>query len=344
MPKPFARRARAVGAAALLSLAACHFDPIGLQLADGWQATSLAVWRHARPDMMVHSRDRRYLFVSCEKRAALDAPSLYIHNRNSGKSVLLLSGLNRADGLKMAPDGSLWLGEESNDGLIWRIAEPDKLPAEQFVQREKQRASHPAIAPLIRAGTFAHEGIAFSRDGAYAYLPDEHPRGALYRYRMRPPHLLQVLDGDLRWRTVSDPTQARAFARTIRAASFNRMEDAEVLPDGRLLIAETDAPRIIAVTDHGDRAEVATYLDDPRVRHPDNLAWDEKRRWLWITDDDKPSRLWRWDGIHLQQVALHRNAEITGVLPVEDGSILINLQGRNDGPELTVRLAEENRE
>jgi len=201
------------------------------------------------------------------------------------------------------------------------------------------RDQHPAIAPLSRAGRFAHEGIAFARDGSYAYLADEHPRGALYRYRMRPPHLLQLLDGQLHWRTVPDPLDARAFARKVGAAQFNRMEDIEALDDGRLLIAETDAPRIIALTDKGEEATVATYLADRRIHHPDNLAWDAGRHWLWITDDDRPSRLWSWDGVHLRLIASHDHAEITGVTPL-DGDLLLNLQGRDDGPELTVRLHE----
>ena len=326
-------------AALLLLLAGCNFNLTGIELASGWKAKSMAVWRHVRPDMMVASADHRYLYISCETKAGLSAPSLYFYNMQRGRSTLLISGLHLADGLKMAPDGSLWLGEEFDHGLIWRIAEPDKLPAEQLVQRDSLQSSHPAIAPLYRAGQFAHEGIAFSADGRYAYLPDEDRHGSLYRYRMLPPHLLQVVGGDHRWHTVSDPRQARAIAKQLGALQFNRMEDAETLPNGHLLIAETDAPRILEVIDHGERVEIRTYLDDPRIHHPDNLAWDASRQVLWITDDDKPSRLWAWDGRTLEQIALHNHAEITGVTPFE-GDLLINLQGRKDGPELTLRLHE----
>jgi len=289
--------------------------------------------------MMVASHDHHYLYISCENRASLTAPSLYLYSMKSGRSTLLISGLNRADALKAAPDGSLWLGEEFDHGLIWRIAEPDKLPDEQIIQRDTLRSSHPAIAPLSRTGQFAHEGIAFSLDGNYAYLPDEDPHGSLYRYRMHPPHLLQVAGKNHQWQTISDPMQARAIATRLGALQFNRMEDAEVLPNGHLIIAETDAPRILEVIDHGTWMEIRTYLDDPRIHHPDNLAWDASRQILWITDDSKPSKLWAWDGRTLQQIALHPHAEITGVLPFK-GDILINLQGRDDGPELTLRLHE----
>jgi len=299
----------------------------------------MAVWRHARPDMMVASHDHHYLYISCENKAGLTSPSLYFYNLKSGRSTLLISGLNRADALKMAPDGSLWLGEEFDHGLIWRIAEPDKLPAELIIQRDTMRSPHPAIAPLPHAGQFAHEGIAFSSDGNYAYLPDENRHGSLYRYHMQAPHLLQVAGKNHQWQPVSDPRQARAIAAKLGALQFNRMEDAEVLPNGHILIAETDTPRILEVIDHGNTVEISTYLENPRIHHPDNLAWDESRQVLWITDDDKPSILWAWDGRNLEQIALHKHAEITGVLPFE-GDVLINLQGRDDGPELTLRLHE----
>ena len=322
-----------------LLLAGCDFNPSGLELKRGWEAKSLAVWRHLRPDMMVLSSDRRLLYISCENPSGLETPSLFLYNLADGHSAPLISGLDRADGLKRAPDGSLWLGEEADRGLIWRIAQPDLLPSEQIVERKLQRSSHPAITPLRGAGTFAHEGIAFSADGRFAYLPDEHPGGALYRYRMRPPHRLELLADDGRWRVVSDPSQARIIAPRLGALRYQRMEDVERLPDGRLLIAETDAARILALTDHGERAEIRSYLSDPRLRHPDNLAWDQRRGWLWITDDSHPSLLWAWDGEKLIEIARHRHASITGVLPLGD-DILINLQGRKDGPELTIRLSE----
>jgi len=324
---------------ATILLTGCSIDPIGLKLASGWSAKSLAVWRNTRPDMMVASKDHHYLYLSCENRASLTAPSLYLYSMKSGRSTLLLSGLNRADALKMAPDGSLWLGEEIDQGLIWRIANPDKLPSELIIQRDTMRSPHPAVAPLARAGQFAHEGIAFSRNGDYAYLPDEDRHGSLYRYRIKPPHLLQVAGKDHHWQTIADPRQARAIAKQLGALQFNRMEDAETLPNGHILIAETDAPRILEVIDHGKTVEIRTYLNDPRIHHPDNLAWDASRHTLWITDDDKPSILWAWDGRKLAQIALHQHAEITGVLPF-DGDILINLQGRDNGPELTLRLHE----
>ncbi|MDQ6950451.1 MAG: hypothetical protein Q9M26_02165 [Mariprofundales bacterium] len=325
---------------ALILLAACTTNTIGLELTSGWQSKSLAVWRQIEPAAMATSKDRHYLYIACNNQADLESPSLYLYNLKSGRSSILINGLEHADVLKSAPDGSLWLGEGFDKGLIWRIAQPDKLPSDQLVERDKVRSSNPAISPLRRTGTFSHQGIDFSADGHYAYLPDNNRHGALYRYRLQPPHGLQVLGPKGAWIVIADPSQARAIAKQHHAPTFNHMEGMARLPNGHLLIAETDAPRILELIDHGTHAELRTYLDDPRIHHPTHLAWDARRNWLWITDNDTPAILWAWDGHSLQQIALHKHAEITGVLPL-DRDILINLQGRNNGPEFTLRLHEE---
>ncbi|MDQ6971695.1 MAG: hypothetical protein Q9M30_03520 [Mariprofundaceae bacterium] len=313
-------------------------NPIGLELTPGWQQHSVAVWRNTRPDMMALSPDGHWLYISCETKASISQPSLVAINMKTGRQQLLVSGLMRADALKFAPDGSLWIGEEFAEGLIWRISDVDKLPTEQTVDRASLAVSHDSIVPFRPAGRFAHEGLAFSKDGRFAYLADEDKAGALYRLELRN-RKLEVLDSAMHWQAVPDANDARGTARAVKAASFNRLEDMEVLPDGRLIMAETDESRVLALSDHGDKAELTTLLSDIRIAHPDNLVWDEKRRGLWITDDDKPSALWFWAGNRARRIALHRHAEITGVLPIGD-DIYINLQGRSDGPELTVRLYE----
>jgi secreted PhoX family phosphatase len=224
--------------------------------------------------------------------------------------------------------------------LIWRIAGIDKLPAEQTVDRLTLNASHAAIVPFRAAGRFSHEGLTFSRDKRFAYLADEDKTGAIYRFNMEKRNL-SVLDAAMTWRIIDDPDEARATARHLNAASFNRLEDMETLPDGRILMAETGTGKVLALSDHGTNASIETLLHDEQIAHPDNLAWDEKRQLLWITDDDKPSALWTWDGRESRRIALHRKAEITGVLPIGD-DIYINLQGMKNGSELTVRLFEKN--
>ncbi len=303
-------------------------NPTGIELEAGWQARSVVAWRHVRPDMLALSPSGRWLYVSCETNASMMAPSLAAIDLKTGRHPFLLYGLMRADGLKFAPDGSLWIGEEFPGGLIWRVAQPDKLPVEQKVDRARLAATHPAIAPLDFAGRFAHEGIAFSRDGRFAYLADENERGGLYRLDLRARRLDRLTDAG--WRP----------ARSQGGRAFNRIEDMEPLPDGRILMAETGTGRILALDDSGSRPRVSVFLTDARIRHPDNLAWDASRRWLWITNDDQPSELWAWDGRKASLVARHARSEITGVLAV-GRDVYFNLQGTRRGPELTMRLREQ---
>lgn len=321
-----------------ISLSACDMNPTGLQVEAGWQQHSVAVWRNSNPDMLALSPNGKWLYVSCETKASQNAPSLAAINLENGKQFFLIFGLMRADALKFAPDGSLWIGEEFPEGLIWRVTDIDKLPVEQTVDRLNLNASHAAIVPFRAAGRFTHEGLTFSNDGHFAYLADEDKAGSIYRLNLAK-RSLSVLDESLQWREVEDPDEARATARHLHAATFNRLEDMETLPDGRILLAETDAGKVLVLSDHGTKSSIETLLHDERIAHPDNLAWDEKRQLLWITDDGKPSGLWAWDGREVRRIALHRKAEITGVLPIGD-DIYINLQGMKNGSELTVRLFE----
>jgi len=311
-------------------------NPTGLQLEHGWKARSVAVWRDAHPDMLALSPNGKWLYISCETMAGINTPSLATINLKTGRKHMLISGLMRADALKFAPDDSLWIGEEFPEGLIWRVADVDKLPEEQFVKRATLSTSHDAIAPYRPAGQFAHEGISFSADHRFAYLADEDPHGAIYRLELQSHHL-EVLDGTLHWQAIQDPAQARLAAIHMHATPFNRIEDMETLPDGRIVMAETGTGRILALQDHGDKAEINTFMQNSEIIHPDNLAWDSKRKLLWITDDSTPSALWTWDGIRATRIALHQHAEITGVLPVAN-DIYINLQTKKNSPELTVKL------
>lgn len=321
-------------------LASCHLDLIGLKLAPGWESRSLIVFRRAeRPDMMATTRDGRFLFVSCETDGGGLNPSLMRMDLKTNHRAFLVKGLIRADGMKLAPDGSLWLGEEFPDGMIWRIAEPEHLIPEQEIDRASLNTGDPAIAALPAAGRFSHEGIAFSGDGTYAYMADEWKEGCLYRLALADMKL-QVLNESGLWVAVTNTMEARQQARILHGRRFDRIEDMETLPDDRILMSETGTGRVLALDDSGTHPRVSEYLHDDRLRHPDNLAWDEMRNWLWITDDDKPSTLWAWDGRQLTRIATHEKAEITGVLPRGE-TIYINLQNRSDGPELTMRLYEK---
>jgi len=315
-----------------------NMNPIGLKLDSGWHVRSVAVWKNIHPDMLALSPKGRWLYVSCETKASEDSPSLAAIDLKTGHHPIIISGLMRADGLKFAPDGSLWIGEEFPQGLIWRIADVDKLPIEQKVDRARMVSSNRAIEPYRAAGRFAHEGITFSHDKRFAYLADEANDGSLYRLNLGT-RRMKVLSGDKTWAMISSLQPPRDQARRLQARTFNRIEDMETLPDGRILMAETGTGRILILNDTDKHPEIETFLHDNRIAHPDNLAWDATRKWLWITDDSTPSSLWVWDSQKLMHIATHPHAEITGVLPVGN-VIYLNLQGRSDGPELTLRLNE----
>ncbi|HKI62189.1 MAG TPA: hypothetical protein VKA31_07835 [Mariprofundaceae bacterium] len=321
-----------------LLLSSCTLGSIDIDLAPGWKAQSMAVWRQAHPDMMALSQDGTWLYITGETQASMLAPSLMAIHLPSGRHQVLLSGLNRADGLKLAPDGSLWIGEEFDAGQVWRIAEPDTFPAEQVIDRTSLSSTNLALTPMPWAGRFSHEGIAFSKDQRYAYLADEHPEGSLYRLNLKTKEL-QVLHPEGGWLPIRDPDDARGEAKALHASRFNRLEDMETLPDGKILLAETGTGKILMLDDTAQKPAVAVWLQRSEIRHPDNLAWDAKRGWLWITDDDIPSRLWAWTGNRLMQIASHKKAEITGVLVHED-KVYLNLQLKQNGTELTLNITE----
>ncbi len=320
-----------------LVLAACEGEHGGIRVAPDWRVETIAECGDDRPDMQLLSADGRFLYQSCEGRTNLLTPSLARITLASGRRDILLYGLRRADGLRLAPDGSLWVGEEAPDGVIWRIHQPDSLAPEQRADRKRLTSSSNRVQPLMVAGRFAHEGIAFSADGRHAYLADEWKEGCVYRLRLRD-NRLQVLHRVRGWLDITRPADARIQAERLHGRIFNRIEDMERLPDGRILMAETGSGRILALDDRGDVPVITILLSDTRIKHPDNLEWDARRGWLWITDDSRPSEVWAWDGRRLRRIAWYGGSELTGLESDPDGRIYLNLQHRWFRPALTLRL------
>lgn len=328
----------------LLSVQACSPNDSGLSLANGWVAETVSENSDHYPDMLALSPDENHIFQSLETRENLLSPSLARLDLRSGKRDILIYGLARADGLKQAADGSLWLGEEREDGLIWRINSPESLPPGQRIDRHQLRSSHPDIRAILAAGRFAHEGMAFSKDGRYLYLADEWKEGCLFRFELATSKL-QVLHKKKGWLLIKRPESARVEAERLHGQMFVRIEDMETLPDGRILMAETGDEKIpgkiLTLKDDSTGPEIGVYLKNARLHHPDNLEWDNRRSKLWVTDDSNPSLLWTWDGEKLYEIARHDWAEITGVESTTDGSVFINLQHRKFGQDLTLRLQEK---
>jgi len=328
-------------------LSACHAtkpqdcDTQGVCVAQGWKLTTVTSWQHNRPDMLQLSADSHYLYLSFENGTndASTRPALGRINLETGRGDYLLYGLVAGDGLKMDPYGNLWLGEEVKNGQVWRIEQPDRLPVQQFAHRGLRQASHPSVAFILTAGLMAHEGLAFSASGQYLYLLDEWKHGSLYRFTVATEQL-QVFHQQQGWLTMTQPTRVRADASSLGAATFNRGEDMELLPDGRILFAETNTGIIHVLDDRGAQPSVRPFLQHPDIQHPDNLEWDTHRQGLWVTDDSTLSELWFWDGRNFQRVVSDTNGEITGVESHPDGRVWINLQGQQHGEDQTVRLTQ----
>jgi len=330
----------------LLSVAACHSDNEKLVLASDWHADLLAEYDRAMPDMITISPNNKLLYIACETSSNKQHPSLIRMDISTGNHEVMLYGMQRADGLKLASDGSLWLGEETGNGIIWRIRNPATLPINQHIDRQHLLSTHPDITPVIMAGRFSHEGLEFSADHKFCYLGDEWAHGSLYRLRLSGLKL-SVMHETKGWLPINKPLDARTQAKNLHGAIFARLEDMSKLPNGDILMTETgvgnNPGRILLLKDSASPA-ISTYLQDPRITHPDNLEWDQYRGWLWITDDSIPSELWAWDGKFLHLIASHPSAEITGVITTNDGTVFINLQGKRFTSDATVKLTQTPRE
>jgi len=66
-----------------MALAACTTNSIGLDLAPGWSAHSMIVWRHLHPESIVTTASQRYLYITCNTSANPETPSLYLYNLKS---------------------------------------------------------------------------------------------------------------------------------------------------------------------------------------------------------------------------------------------------------------------
>jgi len=323
----------------LLLLAGSSESAEGLTLASGWQTAVITEWEKVMPDMIVASNDGNSLFVTNENGSGRHSPSLSRIDLASGEKKTLLYGLDRADGLKLDGEGNLWLGEEVPDGLILRIGKPDTLAAGLLFDRNRLVSGHKNIEVITNAGRMAHEGLEFSQDGRYLYLADEWARGCLFRLS-QDKMSLAVFHEKRGWLTIASPEQAHEQGIMLHGRQFDRIEDMERLPDGRILMAETGTGIILALDDRGEKPAVTLYFNDDDLHHPDNLEWDDARGALWITDDDSPSVLWLLRDRTLIKVASHRLAEITGVESSAGGTVWFNLQHNRSGPDVTLELTD----
>jgi len=321
----------------LVLLAACSVDGSGLVMAPGWHYHSLGAWRNLTPNRMTLAPDGRWLYFGSEISAFSDRAAVAALNTGRGRTHLLVEGFANVNGVRFAPDGSLWVAEGGDQGEIWRMAEPEQFPDDQRVNAVSRESTHPGLAPYRYGGRFNHRAIAFSADQRFAYLADANDGGSLYRLDITA-RRFSVLHRSRGWLTVA-PEDARAAARTAGAARFAAISDIEPMPDGGLLLVESGAGRLLRLDDGGEHPVINTWLQRNELARPDDASWDASRRWWWISDRGSPSTLWAWDGHQLHRILHHPAAVISGVLVAGD-RLFVNLQRARNNPSMTLLLSE----
>jgi len=327
--------------AMLVALSACQIDGTGLVTAPGWTYHSLGAWKNLTPNQMALSPDGRWLYFGSEIGKYSPLAGVAALNTKNGHTHVLVQGLRNVNGVRFAPDGSLWVAEGEDQGNIWRMAEPAHFPDEQRVNVLTHESTHPGFAPFRFAGRFNHKAIAFSADHRFAYLADATTGGSLYRLDMRA-RKLTVFHRHKGWLSVT-PEDAVSNARKFGADGFASIADIERMQDGAFLLAESGSGRILKLDDRGAKPIIKPWLQRESLQHPVDLAWDESRQWWWIVDQGSPSVLWAWDARNLHEVLHHPVSRISGVL-VEAGKIYVNLQRGPNNPAITFILKEKNSE
>jgi len=333
------RTIRLIAVMLIALLGGCQVDGTGLVLAPGWSYHSLGAWKHLMPNHMAMGAKGRWLYFGSELSEHSAVAGVAALNVENGHTHVLVEGLRNVNGVGFAPDGSLWVAEGGEQGLIWRMSEPAHFPDNQRVNSVSRESTHLGFAPFRFAGSFDHKAIAFSSDHRFAYLADAASGGSLYRLDIRA-RQLAVFHRRKGWLKVV-PEDAVIAAHKLGAVRFESISDMERLPNGTLLLAESASGRILVLDDQAEKPVVKSWLERSELRHPGDMVWDASRQWLWITDAATPSTLWAWDGHNLHQIIRHPSSRISGV-QVADGKIYVNIQLGRNNPSMTFILQERN--
>jgi putative membrane-bound dehydrogenase-like protein len=179
---------------------------------------------------------------------------------------------------------------------------------------------HPYL-PSTTAGRQAHENVAIKSDQSVAYWGgDDITNGFIYKFIPTAPGNfssgnLYVLEtsaalGTGMWKQIANTTKAErnntiALSTTAGAYNFQRIEDVEIGPDGKIYFASTATGRIYRFTDAGTSVsnlgvfvESTNYDTDgsgpfapAKFEWPDNLAFDGEGN-LWVLQDGGDNHIW----------------------------------------------------
>ncbi len=214
---------------------------------------------------------------------------------------------------EVTPDGDL-NGDGYND-LGW-IIEID--PATRTIINQNAAGG---VDKLWAMGRQAHENVVIESDQTVAYWgADNITNGFIYKFIPTAPGnfsvgTLYVLEttgalGTGTWKQVANTTKAErnntiATSTTAGAYNFQRIEDVEIGPDGKIYFASTATGRVYRFTDAGTTVsnlsvfvESTTYDVDgsgpfapAKFEWPDNLAFDSEGN-LWVLQDGGDNHIW----------------------------------------------------
>jgi secreted PhoX family phosphatase len=177
------------------------------------------------------------------------------------------------------------------------------------------------VDKLWAMGKQAHENVAIRSNQSVAYWGgDDITNGFIYKFIPTTPGnfssgTLYVLEtsealGTGTWKQIANTTKAErnntiALSTTAGAYNFQRIEDVEIGPDGKIYFASTATGRVYRFSDAGTSVsnlevfvESTTYDIDgsgpfapAKFEWPDNLAFDGEGN-LWVLQDGGDNHIW----------------------------------------------------
>lgn len=210
---------------------------------------------------------------------------------------------------------------------------------------------------LWKMGRFKHENIVVASDSLTVYQgEDNSSNGFLFKYVMN--QKTKLADGSLyvlkwddnsagEWVQVPNATQSNmnntiSQSVLLFGTNFDRVEDVEIGPDGKIYFTSTTQGKVFRFDDLGDSiANFETFVDNVNFtvnygsgnqsvnfNSPDNLAFDNEGN-LWVCQDGGGNFVWRVKPSHTSSnpqidvfAVMPEGSEPTGIFFTPDGKFM----------------------